>query len=140
MNKYKDGKIYKVITNDGIYIGSTIMLLSKRLWHHRYAESSGLNIDETNSSIELIEDYPCNNKTELKQREQYWMDKIECINERRAYQSKEDRRSYKKIKSKEAYEKNKDIVKQKTQYINSWGGDKRSNNNLLETDVNIFQE
>ena len=139
MNKYKQGKIYKVITNEGIYVGSTIMLLSKRLWHHRYADSSGLDIDETNSSIELIEDYPCNNKQELKQREQYWMDKIDCINRRRAYQSKEDRRSYKKIKGKEAYEKKKDIVKQKSQYINSWGGDKRTNNNLLETDVNLFQ-
>ena len=140
MNKYKYGKIYKVITNDGIYIGSTIMLLSKRLWHHRYSESSGLNIDETNSSIELIEDYPCNTSEELKQREQYWMDKIDCINQRRAYQSKEDRHSYKKNKDKELYEKNKERVKLKTKYINSWGGDKRFSNNLLETDVNLFEE
>ena len=38
MNKYRNGKIYKLIdlTNDNIYIGSTIETLDRRLKRHIY--------------------------------------------------------------------------------------------------------
>jgi hypothetical protein len=33
-----------------------------------------------NYEIELIENYSCDNENELKERERYWIDSIECIN------------------------------------------------------------
>lgn len=34
---------------------------------------------------------------------------------------------------------NKEKIKQTKQYKNSWGGDQRYNNNLLQIDINLFQ-
>lgn len=84
MNKYKDGKIYKITSKqtDKIYVGSTIQTLNKRFIshktrykcgnHHNMASCEILKYDD--AIIELIEDYPCESKTELEKREQHYMD------------------------------------------------------------------
>ncbi len=161
MNKYINGKIYKIIdnTNNNIYIGSTIKTLKRRLQIH----INGLNciskdiIKNNNFKIELIENYPCNNNNELRKREQYYINNLKCINIRNAYTDMKEYRIKNKdyykeynteyrIKNKDYYKeyrkeynfKNKDKRKDRDIYKNSWGGDKRTNNNLLEININIF--
>jgi len=83
MNKYQDGKIYKLTSKqtDKIYVGSTIQTLNKRLTNHicdmknvNLYMSSGEILKYDDAIIELIEDYPCDSKTELEKREQHYMD------------------------------------------------------------------
>jgi hypothetical protein len=83
---YSKGKIYQILNhvNDDIYIGMTCQLLSQRMRDHRCRTVSnkhehiplyktmrdlGLN----NFYIELIENFPCENKEQLKAREGYWI-------------------------------------------------------------------
>ena len=147
-NKYQRGKIYKLTSNqtDKIYIGSTIQTLNRRLMGHKCDFNrgrSGCNrelIQYSDVNIELIEDYPCNTKRELEIREQYFIDKLDCVNTKRAYMTKEDRLKMNRICDKKRTRDHKPYLKQYREYRASWGGDTRSNNNLLETDVNIFQE
>ena len=108
MSNYQNGKIYKIIdnTNDNIYVGSTTQkTLARRLDNHRghyknYLEGKGRKcmsydiIINNDYKIILIEDYPCDNRDQLRMREQYWIDKTKCINKNRAYQSKENRKEY----------------------------------------------
>lgn len=142
MVNYNEGKIYKLISEqtDKIYIGSTAKkLLNQRLESHRekFLEWIKNNTSYTTSfeilqyndyKIILIENYPCNSKDELRQREQYWIDKNKdiCVNMRNSYISKEERKEQKnkyhkiwysinnkriKNKSKEWYKNNKERVK-----------------------------
>jgi hypothetical protein len=168
MNKYINGKIYKIIdnTNGNIYIGSTIKTLKRRLECHICMDCISKEIIKNGDyKIELIEVYPCNNDEELRKREQYYIDNNKCINIRNAYTDmKEYKKKYDKEyknNNKEYYKKydkeyrinnkdklkeynkiyndnNKDKRKERDNYKYSWGGDKRSNNNLLEIDINIL--
>jgi len=139
-NKYSNGKIYKININNEVYVGSTIMTLKRRLWHHKYSKLTCLNIKDIDVDIELIEDYPCSNGQELRQREQYWIERMECINKRKAYQSKQNRNEYKKQNDKKNYELRKQLISERSKYRKSWGGDKRFHNNLLEIDIDIFTD
>ena len=68
--------------NDLKYVGSTKMKLSERLYGHisnkrldRYCSSKKLNLD--NCIIYSLES--CN-ESNRKERESYWIDKIDCVN------------------------------------------------------------
>ena len=102
-NKYQNGKIYKIIylkEPNKIYIGSTIRTLEKRFLQH--CSQAKIN-DENNKitiynfhmflnkhsnddfNIELIENYPCNSKNELEDREhiimtEYLQENFELFN------------------------------------------------------------
>jgi len=87
MVNYKNGKIYKIVNdvNDKFYIGSTAeKYLSNRMSSHRKKDNKcmskniGVNLKECN--IILIENYPCNDKQELRRREREYFDKYkkEC--------------------------------------------------------------
>lgn len=112
-NKYQRGKIYKIISphTDCIYIGSTTeKTLACRMRKHRddhrrwkagthnYVSSFDM-IETGNESIILVEAYPCNNKDELRAREQHHIDSNEglCINKMKAYQTAEEIRAQKKF-------------------------------------------
>ncbi len=172
MNKYNNGKIYKIIdnTNGNIYIGSTIRSLKERLQRHKKLDCISKNIIKNGDyRIELIEDYPCNTKKELLIREQYYIDNSKCINLINPIFNKEEyylnnknrikeykKKYYEKNKNgkiKKYYEKNKDRKKEYNKkwkdenkeyhkklriYKNSFGGDSRSDNNLLLIDINLF--
>lgn len=87
MVNYANGKIYKIRSpqTDKVYIGSTVQDLKNRLDGHKshyksylkgsskYISSSEL-LKYNDAFIELIEVYPCNNKEELYDREQYYID------------------------------------------------------------------
>ena len=77
-NKYKNGKIYAIrsFQTDNIYIGSTIQPLRKRLHDHRFCYerkcttiSSFEILKFDDNYIELLEEYPCENKMQLFRRE-----------------------------------------------------------------------
>ena len=79
---YQHGKIYKLTnSSDGaVYVGSTTKPLVRRLQEHRSSAKYKLatpvyrhlnNVGWHRVSIELIEEWPCANRTELRQREQF---------------------------------------------------------------------
>lgn len=88
MNKYENGKIYKLVNNvdDKIYIGSTHRPLMQRFSVHQshakgknknnkvYSHLNGVGFD--NVHIELLEEYPCTCKKELENRERYWIETL----------------------------------------------------------------
>lgn len=121
MNKYHNGKIYKIITDnsDKIYIGSCCMDLRKRLYDHKQNKkkcSSDIIINLGNYDIILIEKYPCEDNEELRMREQYWIDYYKnngfnIVNIRNSYLSHEDKKNHYKNYFKIYYEKNKDKIK-----------------------------
>ena len=83
-----NGKIYRLTCNVSqmTYIGSTTTSLSIRLHQHaikyeKYTDFKEGNycgsfqiIKNDDYKIELLENYPCKSKTELRQRERYWYD------------------------------------------------------------------
>ena len=73
MNKYQNGKIYKLVCDNSplIYYGSTYQKLPNRLSTHKYYKSCSSRelFEKGNVSIHLIENYPCNSRKELEARE-----------------------------------------------------------------------
>ena len=96
MVNYQNGKIYKIVCNVSglIYIGSTTKkTLAMRLSGHRSAYKAYLDkleraayitsfqvLEKEDYSIILIENYPCNNKDELRARERFYIESINCVN------------------------------------------------------------
>ena len=94
MVNYNLGKIYTLRTyNDDslIYVGSTCQPLHKRHCEHKSKYKLFNNgagnyisvfkiIDCGNVYIELLEDYPCDNKNQLHAREGHWIRKLDCVN------------------------------------------------------------
>jgi len=109
-NKYTHSSIYKIVdnTNGNIYVGSTIQQpLVRRLDNHRghykkYLEGKERKcmsydiLDNGDYNIYLIEDYPCENRDQLRMREQYWIERTTCINKHVAYRSEEYKKEYQK--------------------------------------------
>tara|TARA_R110002153_G_scaffold24866_1_gene78956 strand:+ start:1490 stop:2107 length:618 start_codon:yes stop_codon:yes gene_type:complete len=93
-DKYKTGKIYKIIDNtcNKIYIGSTIQSLNSRMYTHIYNNSCSSKIitDNNDYTVELIEDYPCDNEKQLLLREQYHLDlhRSRCVNKNKTIKNK----------------------------------------------------
>ena len=97
LNKYQHGKIYKLTSSEttDIYIGSTTKPLCKRLQKHKcdykgyregrddfhYVTSFDL-VKYVNCTIEIIKEYPCDNKHELEREEGMYQRKMKCVNMR----------------------------------------------------------
>ena len=91
---YTKGKIYRLVCNTtGLqYIGHTTKdYLSQRLVKHIGDYKSWLEgkmnyvtsfiiIEMNNYEMVLIEKYPCISEDELKARERYWIENLECVN------------------------------------------------------------
>lgn len=90
MVNYQNGKIYRIVCNvtGKQYIGSTISSLNTRLSQHKkYIKdgkycSSKIVLEEGDYDIVLIEDFPCERKEQLLQRERYYIETIECVNKK----------------------------------------------------------
>lgn len=133
---YQRAKIYELVDKrnmERFYIGSTCGTLSNRFSKHRYdckgnpdrevyKKMNEIGVD--NVDIVLIEEYPCESKEQLHQREGYWirLDFESVTNNQIAGRTNKDYRKEKaviiKIKKKEHYENNKDKIleKQKDYY------------------------
>ena len=84
MPNYQNGKIYKITCEETklVYYGSSVQSLSKRLSQHKenkHLKKYKTNL-MTNPKIHLIENFPCNTKTELETRERFFIQNNECIN------------------------------------------------------------
>ena len=144
INKYNNGKIYKIwnIVNDDIYVGSTCNPLCKRMAYHRshynnekykhrnlYKLMNEIGTDMFH--IELVEEYPCENKEQLRKREGQFIRELGTLNmviedrTREEYKAenkekikeymvkyREDKKDQILEKTKEYRENNKDKIKQ----------------------------
>ena len=101
MNKYQNGKIYKITSKqtDDVYIGSTCKPLNTRMTHHKvfkeYVSSTRI-IKYGDAIIELIEKYPCKTRDELLWRERYWIENTKCVNVYRPIITYDEKIKYKK--------------------------------------------
>jgi len=85
MNKYQEGKIYKIVCNitGEIYIGSTIKTLAQRKADHKSTTNSCVSkniINRGDYEMILIKNYSCNSKKELEEEEKKYIRENECIN------------------------------------------------------------
>ena len=91
VNKYMNSKIYKLVNdvNDDVYVGSTYNLLCRRMEKHRshrfqyahrplYKLMNDLGVERFR--IELVEDFPCENREQLRKREGYFIRQLGNLN------------------------------------------------------------
>ena len=93
MTKYQKGKIYKLTNeeNDLVYYGSTTRKLKTRFLEHKRKYKVYLKEKEqyyfsfeiikySSAKIELVEEFPCDTKKELHEREGFYIRNNECVN------------------------------------------------------------
>jgi len=119
MPNYQQSKLYKIesdLTHEK-YFGGTTQTLSRRLAKHRddIKKGSGISSKEIlqypDARIVLLENFPCNNKDELRAREQFWIDQNKdiAVNKLRAFRTEEEKKD--QIKEYEQSEKRKEYQK-----------------------------
>lgn len=124
VKSFQNGRVYKIWnTIDGeIYVGSTTQPLSKRMWRHKNDSMKAIppqrihkhmkDLGADNFSIELIEEFPCNNVEQLHKKEGEWVRKIATLNDRipgRTFQEYMDENKTKKSDyDRQYYQDNKD--------------------------------
>ena len=123
------GKIYKITNdyNDEVYVGSTCDTLMKRFSYHKRGRNSSKRdnqplyilmkeIGTERFAIYLIENYPCENKYELGQREGSWIRQIGTLNKRiegrTSKEYYEDNRGKRIEQQKEYYKNNPEKMKE----------------------------
>ena len=118
MLDYSEGKIYKISSpyTKKNYIGSTCKTLKRRLQHHISSDScSSIEIVKyVDFSIQLIENFPCKNRIELRKREQYYLDlyKDDICNMKNAYTNQIEyhqkyKQKYHRTKKYKEYDRNR---------------------------------
>jgi hypothetical protein len=98
MPNYQNGKIYRIICNISgkQYIGSTTISLASRLSTHKKVYNT-INsctsrevLKNNDYNIVLLEDYPCERKEQLLQKERYYIETMDCVNKKIPNRSKEE--------------------------------------------------
>jgi len=125
-NNYKNGKIYKITSDqtDQIYIGSSVQTLKRRFADHKssYKNYNGNKymtsfeiLKYENCQIELLEEFPCNNRTELHRKEGEWQKKLNCVNKyisgRTDAEYCQDNKKNKNKYNKKYYQENQEKIK-----------------------------
>jgi hypothetical protein len=150
---YSKGKIYKIVVDTDEeykpYVGSTIQGLAERMGGHRSSyktwkknkttkcnsfdlfDKFGLN----KCKIILIEEYPCENISQLIMKEREWFDKIECCNLKRPFVSKDE----KKINDKLYYEENKEQISDKVKLYRNKNKEEITKKNKIYREANKEQ-
>ena len=132
MTDYQNGKIYVIKSNEteNVYIGSTCSTLKQRFCSHKadykrklkggvFRSSNSYNILKyADAYIELIENFPCESRKELLDREgEIIKNTLNCVNTqiqgRTMAQYRIDNAEKIKQQCKEYREKNKDLLKNK---------------------------
>jgi hypothetical protein len=147
---YSNAKIYKIVCNITglIYVGSTCKKLCQRIAQHRASYKQYLEgkfcyitsfkiLEKGDYDIILIEEVKnCENKEQLRARERYYIESLDCVNKvivgrtsKEYYKTNKDKikieqKQYRdlnkdkiKTKSKEYYENNKDKI---IEYVKSY--------------------
>jgi hypothetical protein len=149
MTDYKNGKIYVIKTKETeeVYIGSTCECLKSRFSKHKscYKRSllgvkfrdttSGKILKYADAFIELIENFPCNTKKELLDREGHFIRSTpSCVNTqiqgRTMKEYREDNDEKLKEQGKEYREKNREMInaKNRERYNSDKGKENREKN------------
>ena len=129
MVNYENGKIYKLYSpsKNIVYYGSTAQkYLSSRLQSHlayyksyknntyHYCNTSFKVLEYEDYKIELVEKIYCNNVTQLRERERYYIENNECVNKNIPNQTQKEWRNnnedYRKSYEKKWRENNKDHI------------------------------
>ena len=138
--------IYKLVCNKTnlIYVGSTTQKLydrkGKHMWDYRNKTqiTASKVIEGGDWGIHLIEEVP--DKSQLKIREQYWIDTLDCVNISNCI--KKFTKEHQKESDKRFRIKHRERLNNYSKYIRgyrkSWGGDWRYQNNLLLIDPTLF--
>ena len=129
MKDYSNGKIYCIRSHqtDDIYIGSTIQPLSRRFGNHKKTYKYWMDgksnfmtsfeiLKYNDCYIELLEKYPCNDKSELERREGKYIREMDCVNKHIAGRTKKEyyQNNKEKIQEqhKEYYQNNKEKIQE----------------------------
>ena len=84
MADYSQGKIYKIVGEDGsTYYGSTVQTLRRRMNRHRCDKKTSAYqtiISKMDYEMILIENYPCQSREELERREGWYIRENPCVN------------------------------------------------------------
>ena len=123
---YKNGKIYCIRSHqtDDIYIGSTTSPLYKRFYNHKSGYNSWKKGERNYTSsysimgyndayIELIEEYPCENRNQLNMKEGEYIRKMKCVNVSQAGRTEEEIRQQGNERGKRYRENNIEKVKER---------------------------
>jgi hypothetical protein len=151
MPNYQNAKIYKIYSyeNDDVYYGSTVETLSQRMAHHKthlklykegkYGYLTSFKILElTSAKIELVENYPCNSREELLQREGYYIRNNNCVNKIIAGRTRKEWRNDNKEQIKEyTKEYNKQYFNQLKEQSNEYC---KQNKDKLKEYAKIYYE
>ena len=118
--------------NDLKYVGRTKRKLYNRLASHKYDKKMNLNCSSKNLNLEYCIIYPLETKVSEKdkiEKERYWINHIECVNERKLnFDRKQNYKQY--------YDKNKEkISKQKKEYYQKKNEDASQNQNYFILNV-----
>ena len=121
--RYDKAKIYCIRNHvdDEVYIGSTTQLLSKRFSQHVTSAHHDMLITKKIKElgkevfyIELIKEFPCDNKEQLLKEKGEWIRKIGSLNQRIAGRTLqrhyEDNKDMILAQKKEYHEKNRDTI------------------------------
>ena len=123
MPNYANGKIYKLISNqtDDIYIGSTTQSLATRKSEHKSDYKRFLNgtkpymtsyelVKYDNIEIILIDYCVCNNKDELRKKEQEFIDSLKCVNKHYAFGKKDQTENNRRLNRERYIRKREEIL------------------------------
>ena len=141
-NKYKNGKIYKIVCNitNEIYIGSTVEILEERLRKHilpgKNRCMSRNILDRGDYEIILIKNYPCNSKEELLWEERRQLENNICVNKRLPIMTKEEKKEKIKERKKIYREKNKEELSKKEKEYREKNKEKRAEKRKIYTEKN----
>jgi hypothetical protein len=145
MVNYNNSVIYLIRSHQTelVYVGSSTMQLSKRLANHKNTYKHWLNTHKgsytrsydilkyNDAYIELLEEYPCENKQQLLRREGEHIRNLNCVNKiisgRTNKEYYQDNKECIKEKVKEYYEKNKEICLKRVKEYATTNKDKKKN-------------
>tara|TARA_R110000824_G_C14851146_1_gene640120 strand:+ start:25 stop:588 length:564 start_codon:yes stop_codon:yes gene_type:complete len=119
MPNYQNTKIYKIWSpnTEQVYIGATVQSLSMRMAEHRKptstTSSSKIIIGLGDAKIELIEEFPCNNKMESDKKEGEYIRSLDCVNKQIAGRTGKEYAFDNKEKINEYMQKNKEYFNKK---------------------------
>jgi hypothetical protein len=135
MANYNESRIYKIYctlsTINEFYIGSSARYEERCILHksdcnninsiryslklYQYIRNNG---GWNNFTVEVLEKYPCKNRTELNIREEWWKKQEQpTLNERKAHRTINDKKEYNNEKTSEYYHNNSTNIKLKANEV-----------------------
>lgn len=151
-NKYQDGLIYTIKTDDGLYVGSTIDFANRKRGHKCYCFNENSrkynyelykNIRKNGGeySIEIYKLFPCNSDEELRMEEEEVRKFLNAnLNTNKAFRTIEEIKEYNKLresKRERQYGYNKEAMKRYYEKNKEQMNEKRKEKTVCECGIQI---